>query len=106
VPAEPAAGHPDHADIRAAVAERDRGRSRLRAVTAAIGAASVLAGGGIALTLPGAARAQSAQHASAVPSAGSGSSGSGSSSASGSGLQSGSAPSSGSGSGQVTSGGS
>lgn len=119
----PAADQPDASTIRAAVASRNRALGRLRAVTAAVGAASVLAVGGVALALPGTA---SAQHAT-TPASGStgsgaatsgsdssgtaasgtsaGSSGSGSSSSSG-GLQSGSAPSASSGSGQVTSGGS
>jgi hypothetical protein len=118
--------------VRAAIAARDRDQGRIRAVTAAIGAASIVAGGAVALVLPGAASAQassathhqSAQHATAhgKSSSGSGSTSSGSSgsgtrqstsrkssshkSSSSSGLSSSSAPSSGSGSGQVTSGGS
>jgi hypothetical protein len=109
--------------VRAAVTARNRGQGRLRNVTLAIGAASVLAGGGIAYGLPGAAQAQSSVSSQAAgsqsstsgssgsssgsaSSAKSGSSSGTSSSGSSSGLKSSSAPSSSSGSSQVTSGGS
>jgi hypothetical protein len=117
----------DRKRVRAAVAARDRGQGRLRAVTVAIGAASVLAGGGVAYALPGAADAQSASssashsqaaHGTSGSSGGSSGSGTSGSAASGSGsssgksssgksdsgLRSSAAPSSSSGSGQVTSG--
>jgi hypothetical protein len=105
--------------VRAAVKARDRGQGRLRAVTVAIGAASVLAGGGIAAALPSAVATQSPASSSSSSShsqqSTSASSGSGSGSSSGTSssgtsspgaLKSSSAPSSSSGSGQVTSGGS
>jgi hypothetical protein len=107
-------------------AARDRGRNRLRAVTAAVGLASVLTVAGVAVALPGATAASARQPAEQGSSrAGTSSSGSGSgassggqssdgtssagssgSASSGSGLKSASAPSASSGSGQVTSGGS
>ena len=104
----------------AAMAARDRGQARLRAVTATIGAASVLAGGGIAVSLASAANAQPAaapatshgtanqgRTAGAGAAAGSSGSSSGSSSSSSSsGLTPATPPSSSSNSGQVTSGGS
>ena len=71
--------------VRAAVAARDRDRGRIRAVTAAIGAASIVAGGAVAYVLPGTASAQAssashqaAQHSASrsTSSSGSGSSGS------------------------------
>jgi uncharacterized membrane protein YgcG len=105
-------------NIRAAASARNRGQARLRAVTAAIGAASVLAGGGIAVGLASASSAQPAastatSHGTGQQSGTSGDSGSGGSASGSSGSSSGSgglksaaAPSSSSGSGQVTSGGS
>jgi hypothetical protein len=102
----------------AALAARDRGQRRLRAVTVAIGATSILAGGAVAYGLPGAAQAQSpvtstgssgtGGQGSSSGAAGSGSAQSGSSTGTSgsSGLKSTPAPSSGSGTGQVTSGGS
>jgi hypothetical protein len=126
-PAGTASAGTGRTGVRAAVTARNRGQGRLRAVTLAIGAASVLAGGGIAYGLPGAAQAQSSVSSqtagsqsgtsgstgSSSGSASSGSAKSGSSSgtsssgtSSSSGLKSSAAPSSSSGSGQVTSGGS
>jgi hypothetical protein len=124
----------DRRRVRAAVTARQRGQGRLRAVTVAVGVASVLAGGTVAAVLPGAATAQSTassgsgSHAATSGtssgrsgtsgSSASGSSTSGSGSSSGksgksssatsgsSGLKSSAAPSSSSGSSQVTSGGS
>jgi len=111
--------------VRAALTARDRGQGRLRAVTATIGAASVLAGGGITAGLASAAQAQttasaaahgtssaaSAKQGSSTSSAGTSGSDSASSGSSGStpgssGLKPAAAPSSSSGSSQVTSGGS
>jgi hypothetical protein len=86
--------------VRAAVAARQRAQGRLRAVTVAIGAASVLTGGGIALGLPGTASA--AAHSQTSTSTGSATSGTSSSG----GLKSTAAPTFVSGSSQVTSGGS
>ncbi len=70
--------------VRAAIAARDRDQGRIRAVTAAIGAASIVAGGAVAYVLPGTASAQasSASHGQAAQhstSRGTSSSGSGSS---------------------------
>ena len=90
--------------VRAAAAARDRGQGRLRTVTAAIGVASVLAGGGIAASLAGVANVQPAGASSATHRS-SGSSSSSSTPGTG-GLQASAAPSSSSGSSQVTSGGS
>lgn len=81
--------------VRAAVSARRRGQGRLRAVTVAIGAASVLTGGGIALGLPAAASTAHSQTSTST-SAGSTSGG----------LQSSGAPTFVAGSSQVTSGGS
>ena len=70
--------------VRAAIAARNRDQGRIRAVTAAIGAASIVAGGAVAYVLPGTASAQasSASHGQAgqhSTSRGTSSSGSGSS---------------------------
>src|ERR1041384_8598810 len=48
--------------VQAAIAARNRDQGRLRAITVAIGAASVLAGGAVAYALPGAATAASTSH--------------------------------------------
>jgi hypothetical protein len=99
------------ADVTQAMAARKRGRSRLRVVTAAIGLASLTAGGAVAYGLPGAAHQSSAVTSSAgdnnssdaastsrTSNAGTG--------AASTGLSSAAAPKSSSGSSQVTSGGS
>jgi hypothetical protein len=60
----PRGGAPDAAARAArsrAVADRERGRSRLNAITAAVGVASLAATGAVALTLPGPASAATQQ---------------------------------------------
>jgi hypothetical protein len=105
-------------DVARAVAARERGRSRLRSVTATIGLASLAAGGALAYELPRATHTKttgvssagkSTSSSAAAASGGSASTGStstsGTSSAS-TGLSSSGAPASSSGTSQVTSGGS
>jgi hypothetical protein len=103
-------------DTRRAVADRDHGHARLRAVTTTAGLASVLAAGAVAFALPGAEHVASTASASASSgsTATSGSSGSGTSSSSSTSSSSksksltkaSSAPSASSGTSSVTSGGS
>lgn len=100
-------------DTRRAVADRDHGHARLRAVTTTAGLASVLAAGAVAFALPGAEHAASTASASASSgsTATSGSSGSGTSSSSSTSkskslTKASSAPSASSGTSSVTSGGS
>jgi hypothetical protein len=96
-------------DVARAVAARERGRSRLRSVTATIGLASLAAGGALAYELPRATHTKTTSSSAAAASGGSASTGStstsGTSSAS-TGLSSAGAPASSSGTSQVTSGGS
>jgi len=105
-------------DLSRQVAARNRGRTRMRAAAVSATAASLIAAGGIAYSLPGAAAASSSQTAArgaqSAKSSGSSSSGSSASKSSSSGTSGSSgslstpaaSPTASSGSGQATSGGS
>jgi hypothetical protein len=64
-----ATAHAAHAARSRAVADRARGRSRLNALTAAVGVASLAATGAVALALPGPVSA-STQHTGTQPTTG------------------------------------
>jgi hypothetical protein len=97
-----------------AVAARKRGRAKVRSATTAVGLASVVAAGAVALGLPGSTHKTTSQTSTPSSTGSSGSSSSSSSTgssnsssnSSSSGLSSGSTPSASSGSGVATSGGS
>jgi hypothetical protein len=105
----------DRDGIRRAIADRKRGRSRVKSTTTAVTMASVVTAGALALVLPGTTHkaegststgTSSGSASSGSASSGSTSSGSSNSGSSSSGLSSGSTPTSSSGSSQTTSGGS